>query len=358
MGTNCIILGQPYTEQMVAGWVGYWTDPAAGYPAVGDRYWMRVFFGATGNTCPHGIADVGVQLRLPAHTRLAVDPGSRDPLDKVRCYGGSIGGQAGELTDGRWRHPADPSITGKFCDSARLPGLGDQGLLLTHMIMAQGQQFWVQVPVVSTAPLRGLADAGSRATATLTSAVNTTAQPFQWVTVFARPPSAPTNPPSQAPESPSAPTPAPTGAPAGPPSTPSPGVPSERPGGPPLGPNDVAIDRAGPRLQIRVISASLRRTLAGRRLVLIARVDEPATVRARLRVPSRLARRLRSRRGLIARGAVRVTRAGAVRLVLRMERRVAARLRPLRRLTARLEMRAVDSAGNVRSTARTVTLRR
>jgi hypothetical protein len=175
--------------QITSNSVAYWTDPAAGYPAIGDKYWIRITTGAIGFGCPGGIDDVGYDLVLPAGTRLAIDLSSSNPDDKVRCFGySSATGKTFELTDQLWNAPWDTAHKYKYCDSTKLPSPGSYGVDLGYRMLAQGQSFWLTVPVVSTKPLRGMAQAGNeaKAMAAVTSSVNTLAAPYQWETVFDR----------------------------------------------------------------------------------------------------------------------------------------------------------------------------
>jgi hypothetical protein len=175
--------------QLTSNSVAYWTDPAASYPAVGDKYWIRITTGAIGFGCPGGIDDVGYDLVLPAGTKLAIDLASTNPDDKVRCFGySSATGKTFELTDQLWNAPWDTAHKYKYCDSTKLPTPGTYGWNLGYRMLAQGQSFWLTVPVVSTRALKGMAEAGdaSKAVAGITSSVNTLAAPYQWETVFDR----------------------------------------------------------------------------------------------------------------------------------------------------------------------------
>ncbi len=169
--------------------VSYWTDPQAGYPAVGDKYWMQLWTGAVGFSCPWGISDVATELLLPDSTALAVNLQSNDPNDKVRCfYLGSQDTQWREVTNSTWTAPWDTTVKGKWCDSTKVPSPGQYGYNLGYRLLAQGTQFRVIVPVVSYKRLAGMGAPGntSKAMGAITSGVNTLAAPYQWTTVFDR----------------------------------------------------------------------------------------------------------------------------------------------------------------------------
>ena len=185
-GTNCSILGQPYSEYQVGGFTGYWGATDVSYPKIGDRYWGHIYMTAVGNTCPYGIADVQTEITLPAGTQLAINPQSTDPNDKVRCYVTGLNGQTGEATNGEWVAPWDNTFRGKYCDPTQV-SQGANGLFLGYRLLAQGQSFHIVFPLRSTRKLSGIAENASRLTSTLTSGVNTFADPFQWVFVGDRP---------------------------------------------------------------------------------------------------------------------------------------------------------------------------
>jgi hypothetical protein len=187
-GTNCVILGGSYTEQMVGGFTGYWGATDVSYPKIGDRYWGHIYMTAVGNTCPYGIADVQTEITLPAGTQLAINPQSSDPNDKIRCYVTAISGNTGEATNQEWVAPWDSTFRGKYCDSTQV-SQGPNGLFLGYRLLAQGQSFHIVFPLQSTRKLSGIAEPqnASRLTSALSSGVNTFADPYQWVFVGDRP---------------------------------------------------------------------------------------------------------------------------------------------------------------------------
>ena len=187
-GTNCSILGQPYTEYQVGGFTGYWGTEDISYPKIGDRYWGHIYMTAVGNTCPYGIADVATEVALPAGTQLALNPQSGDPNDKIRCYVTSISGNTGEATDVQWVAPWDSNFRGTYCNSTQVSQSAN-GLNLGYRLLAQGQSIHIVFPLRSTRKLSGIAEPqnASRLTSTLTSGVNSLADPFQWVFVGDRP---------------------------------------------------------------------------------------------------------------------------------------------------------------------------
>jgi hypothetical protein len=169
--------------------VSYWTDPDAGYPAVGDRYLMRILVGVVGFSCSGGISDFNTELLLPGYTALSIDLASANPVDKVRCFYESSKGVVTEVTDKTWTYPGDTSIKGKWCDSTKLPTMGTYGYALGSRMAEQGAMFWVDVPVVSFKRLAGMGGSGYSSTmgAAISSGINTFTNPTQWVTVFDRP---------------------------------------------------------------------------------------------------------------------------------------------------------------------------
>jgi hypothetical protein len=78
------------------------------------------------------------------------------------------------------------------------------------------------------------------------------------------------------------------------------------------------------------------------------RCSEACTLRARLILPARTAKRLRVSRTI---GTARSGRssAGAKTFYVRLTRRAKARLRRIRRVTPTLNVRAMDPAGNART---------
>ncbi|HWI72803.1 MAG TPA: hypothetical protein VNT55_12690, partial [Baekduia sp.] len=169
--------------------VSYWTDPSSNYPAIGDRYLMRTLIGVEGFSCNGGISDFGTELLLPANTALSIDLSSSDPTDRVRCFYQGANGQITEVTDKTWTHPGDPSIKGKWCDSTKIPVMGQYGYATGYRIAPQGAMFWIDVPVISYSSLNGMGGSGYSTTmgAAVSSGVNSFVNPTQWVTVFDRP---------------------------------------------------------------------------------------------------------------------------------------------------------------------------
>lgn len=188
-GAQCFGGTQTGYGQNTSTTVSYWTDPNAGYPAVGDKYWVQLWTGAVGFTCPWGISDVSTEIILPDDTVPAVDPTSNDPNDRVRCFLLDRNAtQWRELTNSTWTAPWDPSVKGKWCDGTTQPQKGQYGWNLGYRLLAQGAQFRVIMPVRSFKRLAGMGAPGttSKGVGAITSGVNTIAAPYQWFTVFDR----------------------------------------------------------------------------------------------------------------------------------------------------------------------------
>jgi hypothetical protein len=103
--------------------------------------------------------------------------------------------------------------------------------------------------------------------------------------------------------------------------------------------------------------ASTRMREVGRRLAVQVRSDEGCTVRAKLTVDRRTARRLRVGR-TVASGSARLGGEGTTYVFLRFKGRAAKRLATRRPVRAKLQVTVSDDAGNRRSTSRTVKFRR
>jgi hypothetical protein len=188
MGTQCGYGGATGVGINTDNSVSYLTDPQAGYPSVGDRYLMRILVGVVGPSCDGGLSDFNTELLLPASTALAVDLGSSNPDDRVRCFYQGSSGQVSDVTNQTWSHPEKPQISGKLCDATKVPVMGQYGYGLGFRIAPMGGMFWVDVPVVTYRALNGMAGAGNttKMGAAISSGLNSFVNPTQWVTVFDR----------------------------------------------------------------------------------------------------------------------------------------------------------------------------
>ena len=187
-GYSCVGMDSYYTTQ-TRSYAMYWADAEAGYPAVGDRYYMQLQIGQLGSTCPYGIADNATELILPANTQLAIYPTATDKNDRgVRCFHIGSDGKETDVTNMTWTAVWDSSIKGKWCDASKVPSRGTYGPHLGQRLLSQGTQFVVRVPVMSTKRLAGMGAPGDTAkmAGAISSGVNTFAVPFQYVTVFDR----------------------------------------------------------------------------------------------------------------------------------------------------------------------------
>lgn len=144
MTLNCTVLGAPYTEPLGLSWVGYFGDPAAGRPKVGDVYYVKVGWGVTGFPCGSGGAYTHAEIAPPAGTSLAISG-----TNKVRCWYQSIHGGWQDFTNGADcpQSPQSGTAGGLAFDP-----VGGQGAWPT----ASGAAFEIWIPVRSSQPLNGI----------------------------------------------------------------------------------------------------------------------------------------------------------------------------------------------------------
>jgi hypothetical protein len=188
-GNSCIILGSPTYETQVGGFTGYWGAPDVSYPKIGDRYWGHVYYTVTGTGCGFGIHGVQAQISLPQGTSLAIDAGSQDANDKIKCWRTNLNGSVVDVTNVPWQHPDNASIKGKHCDPTQVSA-GPNGTVLAYTLLATGQSMHIVFPLRSTKKLSGIAEPNnaSRMTATISEpGITTNAQPYQWNFVGDRP---------------------------------------------------------------------------------------------------------------------------------------------------------------------------
>jgi len=151
-GLNCstAILGDPYTEVMVSGNASY--GGLAGIPKVGQPYWTAFLVSIPGNPCGTGSSSVVTTLILPPNTQV-------DSSRQTRCFGLPRNHNDStpweDLTNASWSFLGQ---SGPYC--AAQPSISPYhpgGLQFGFRPLANGQLFWIFVPVKSSAPLIGAA---------------------------------------------------------------------------------------------------------------------------------------------------------------------------------------------------------
>jgi hypothetical protein len=190
-GLNCstAILGEAYTEVMVSGSASYGGLPSV--PKVGDPYWTAFLVAIPGNPCGSGSSSVVTTLILPPSTQV-------DSNRQIKCYG--LPRVHDENTP--WQDLGNQSwsflgSSGPYCPTQPTTSPYHQGgLQFGFRPLANGQFFWIFVPVKSSAPLIGAGGPSPGHGFTwLTDATGVYANPgrsFVWANVFsAGAPSAP-----------------------------------------------------------------------------------------------------------------------------------------------------------------------
>lgn len=181
-GLNCstAILGSAYTEIMVSGVASYGGLPTV--PKVGDAYWTAFLVSIPGNPCGSGSSSVVTTLVLPPHT-------SVDSARPIRCFG--LPRNHDQNTP--WQDLAGQSwsflgSSGPYCPTQPSVSPYHQGgLQFGFRPLANGQLFWIFVPVKSTAPLVGAGTSPPDAFRWLTDATGVYANPglsTVWANVF------------------------------------------------------------------------------------------------------------------------------------------------------------------------------
>jgi hypothetical protein len=149
-GLNCstAILGSSYTEVMVSGNASY--GGLTRVPKVGDAYWTAFLVAIPGNPCGSGSSSVVTTLVMPPHTEV-------DSSRPVKCYGLPRNHTSTtpwlDLTNESWSFLGQ---SGPYC--AHQPTISPYhqgGLQFGFRPLANGQFFWIFVPVKSSAPLVG-----------------------------------------------------------------------------------------------------------------------------------------------------------------------------------------------------------
>jgi len=154
---NCVsvIQGAPYLEFLTMESVGYGGNLTLP-PTVGEVYYVRLIVGTTGNPCAGPY--VHVELGLPKNTEFAIDAAhpiecwmQNPTADPPRPYA--------QITDGSC--PTQPSLgfygTGFYSFDTYPAGSWEGG----PWPLATGASLYLYVPVITRAPLGGIADTGS-----------------------------------------------------------------------------------------------------------------------------------------------------------------------------------------------------
>ena len=149
-GLNCstAIIGSSYTEVMVSGSASYGGLPTV--PRVGQPYWTGFLVSIPGNPCGSGSSSVVTTLILPPSTRV-------DTSRQVRCYGlprvRDENTPWQDITNQSWSFLGS---SGPYCASQpSISPYHQGGLQFGFRPLANGQFFWIFVPVISDAPLIG-----------------------------------------------------------------------------------------------------------------------------------------------------------------------------------------------------------
>jgi hypothetical protein len=181
-GLNCstAILGSSYTEVMVSGVASYGGLPSV--PKVGDAYWTAFLVAIPGNPCGSGSSSVVTTLVMPPNTQV-------DTNRQVKCYGlprNHTDTTAWlDLTNESWSFLGQ---SGPYC--AHQPTVSPYhqgGLQFGFRPLANGQFFWIFVPVKSTAQLVGAGHSPPDGFYWLTDATGVYANPglsTVWANVF------------------------------------------------------------------------------------------------------------------------------------------------------------------------------
>jgi hypothetical protein len=147
-GLNCstAIIGNAYTEIMVSGVAGYGGAPGGSVPKVGQPYWTSFLVSIPGNPCGSGSSNVVTTLILPPDTSI-------DTSRQIRCFGqGRTASTFSELTGQSWSFLGS---SGPYCPSQASAGFHQGGNQIGFRPLANGQLFWIFVPVKSSSQLIG-----------------------------------------------------------------------------------------------------------------------------------------------------------------------------------------------------------
>lgn len=145
LGENCIILGESYTEVMVSGIGSYGGAPGGGVVKVGDAYWVSLLVAIPGNPCGSGSSSVVTNLVLPRKT-------SFDGTRQIRCFGTPrFSSDFLDLTNENWNAFGH---SGRYCPTGP-NNSAPIGQNYGFRPLANGQMFWIFVPVKTTGTLQG-----------------------------------------------------------------------------------------------------------------------------------------------------------------------------------------------------------
>jgi hypothetical protein len=173
-GLNCstAILGEPYTEIMVSGIASY--GGLQSVPKVGQQYWTGFLVSIPGNPCGSGSSSVVTTLVLPPHTQTAIDA-----THPIKCFG--LPRNATSTTP--WQDVTNQSwsflgSSGPYCPTQPSVSPYHQGgLQFGFRPLANGQLFWIFVPVKSDAQLVGAGTSPADGFRWLTDATGVYANP-------------------------------------------------------------------------------------------------------------------------------------------------------------------------------------
>ena len=181
-GLNCstAILGSSYTEVMVSGIASY--GGLDSVPKVGDPYWTAFLVSIPGNPCGTGSSSVVTTLVMPPNTQV-------DTNRQVKCYGLPRNATPTtpwqDLTNASWSFL---NQSGPYCASQpTISPYHQGGLQFGFRPLANGQLFWIFVPVKSTAQLVGAGHSPPDGFYWLTDATGVYANPglsTVWANVF------------------------------------------------------------------------------------------------------------------------------------------------------------------------------
>jgi hypothetical protein len=137
--TNCVstIQGNPYQENGVGTYVGFYADPNAGLPAPNTPYYVHVVVAGLGNSCSGMRAYI--EVALPPNTTLAISQ-----VNKVNYYYDNVALGANE---------APQTLPPSTYNPGAYQVLSTDSTHAYTWPIPQGRILEVQIPVVSTTPL-------------------------------------------------------------------------------------------------------------------------------------------------------------------------------------------------------------
>jgi hypothetical protein len=176
-GTNCSILGDPYTETMVSGIASYGGAPSI--PAVGGSYYTSFLLSVPGNPCGSGSSAIGTDVILPPGTSI-------DESKPIRCFGqGRTESTFSEITNDTWSFLGS---SGRYCPTSASPSSLHSGAYnIGFRPLANGQLFQIFLPVKSTQQLIGAAASPAHEFRWLTDSTGVYSNPGQsyvWANVL------------------------------------------------------------------------------------------------------------------------------------------------------------------------------